>query len=75
MSRIGKKPIEIPGGVEITVSGRDVGVKGPNGALQWQVPEGITIVVDSDARQISVARDSETRQARAFHGLSSTIVS
>jgi large subunit ribosomal protein L6 len=74
MSRIGKKPIEIPGGVEITVSGRDVGVKGPNGSLQWQVPEGITVVVDSAARQVSVTRDSETRQARAFHGLSRALI-
>ena len=74
MSRIGKKPIEIPGGVEITVSGRDVSVKGPNGALQWQVPEGISVVVDSDTKRIVVSRDGETRQARAFHGLARALI-
>ncbi len=74
MSRIGKKPIEIPGGVEITISDRDVSVKGPNGALQWQVPEGISVAVDSGAKQIAVSRDGETRQARAFHGLARALI-
>ena len=74
MSRIGKKPIEIPGGVEVTLSGRDVSVKGPNGALQWQVPEGISVTIDTDAKQLLVSRDAETRQGRAFHGLSRALI-
>jgi large subunit ribosomal protein L6 len=74
MSRIGKKPIEIPGGVEVTLSGRDVSVKGPNGALQWQVPEGISVTIDSDAKLLLVSRDAETRQGRAFHGLSRALI-
>ena len=74
MSRIGKKPIEIADGVEIKLNGRDVSVKGPNGALKWQVPEGISVSVDSDSKQILVSRDAETRQGRAFHGLSRALI-
>ena len=74
MSRIGKKPIDIPGGVEITLSGRDVSVKGPNGNLQWQVPEGISVAYDDGAKQLSVTRDSDSRQGRAFHGLSRALI-
>lgn len=74
MSRIGKKPIEIPGGVEVTVSGRDVSVKGPNGALQWQFPEGVSVAIDSEAKQVLVSRDADTGQSRAFHGLTRALI-
>lgn len=74
MSRIGKKPIEIPGGVEVTLNGRDVSVKGPNGSLQWQVPEGITVAIDDGSKHISVTRDADSRQSRAFHGLSRALI-
>jgi len=74
MSRIGKKPIEIPGNVEVKLNGRDVDVKGPNGSLQWQVPEGISVALDSDSKSLSVSRDSDTRQAKAFHGLSRALI-
>ncbi|NQV25025.1 MAG: 50S ribosomal protein L6 [Rhodopirellula sp.] len=74
MSRIGKKPIDIPAGVEITLSGSDVRVKGPNGDLSWQVPEGIKVLVDADANIMSVTRQSETAQLRALHGLSRALI-
>ena len=74
MSRIGKKPIEIPGGVEVTLSGRDVSVKGPNGALRWQTPEGVSVTVDGETKQLTVSRDSDTGQSRAFHGLTRALI-
>jgi large subunit ribosomal protein L6 len=74
MSRIGKKPIEIPGNVEVTLNDRDVGVKGPNGTLQWQVPEGITVTLDEDSKHVVVARDSDSGQDRAYHGLSRALI-
>src|SRR6478752_5632556 len=42
MSRIGKAPIPVPSGVEVTINGSDVAVKGPKGALAWSVPEDFT---------------------------------
>jgi len=74
MSRIGKKPIEIPASVEVMLNGRDVEVKGPNGALQWQVPEGITVTLDEDSKHALVARASDDGQARAYHGLSRALI-
>lgn len=74
MSRIGKKPIEIPSGVEVTISGRDVSVKGPNGALQWQFPDGVGVTVESDAKLILVTRDADTGPLRAFHGLTRALI-
>ena len=57
MSRIGKKPIEIPASVEVSVNGREINVKGPNGTLQWQHPEGVCVAVDSESRRVTVSRD------------------
>ncbi|MDA0808966.1 MAG: 50S ribosomal protein L6 [Planctomycetota bacterium] len=74
MSRIGKKPIEIPANVEVSVSGREICVKGPNGTLQWQHPEGVSVVVESDSRRVTVSRDSDTGTLRAFHGLTRALV-
>lgn len=74
MSRIGKKPVDIPDSVTVTLKGRDVTVKGPNGELNWQVPEGISVAVDDAGKQLSVTRDADTRQSRAFHGLSRALI-
>ena len=74
MSRIGKKAIQIPDSVTVTVRDRNVDVKGPNGELQWQVPEGISVTLDKEAKSISVLRDSDAGQARAFHGLSRALI-
>lgn len=74
MSRIGKKPVDIPDSVTVTLNGRDVTVKGPNGELQWQVPEGISVSVDDAGKQLQVSRDADTGQSRAFHGLSRALI-
>jgi large subunit ribosomal protein L6 len=67
MSRIGKKPIAIPGGVEVKVAGANVSVKGPLGKLDWAVARGVNVAVDQG--QIVVSRSSEDRKIRALHGL------
>ena len=67
MSRIGKKPIAIPGGVEVKVAGSNVSVKGPLGKLDWAVAGGVNVAVDQG--QIVVSRSSEDRKIRALHGL------
>ncbi|CUS32262.1 50S ribosomal protein L6 [Candidatus Nitrospira nitrificans] len=67
MSRIGKKPIAIPGGVEIKVAGSTVSVKGPLGKLDWSLMEGVDVAVSNG--QVVVGRSSDDRQLRALHGL------
>jgi large subunit ribosomal protein L6 len=67
MSRIGKKPITVPSGVDVKVSGSNVSVKGPLGKLDWSLAQGVSVAVDNG--QIVVTRSSEDRKLRALHGL------
>ncbi|MCX6480484.1 MAG: 50S ribosomal protein L6, partial [Mycobacterium sp.] len=73
MSRIGKQPIPVPGGVDITIDGQHLSVKGPKGALELAVAEPIT-VSRSDDGTILVARPDDERRSRSLHGLSRTLV-
>lgn len=72
MSRIGKLPIEIPQGVEISMDGQTITAKGPLGTESVTVREEITITKE-DNKVILVRRDEE-RKTRALHGLSRTLV-
>src|SRR6202162_6343132 len=74
MSRIGKQPIPIPSGVDVTIDGQNVSVKGPKGALQLQVAEPITVSRDDDGA-ILVSMADDERHNRSLHGLSRTLVS
>ncbi len=67
MSRIGKKPIVIPGGVEVKVAGSTVSVKGPLGKLDWSLVQGIGVAVDNG--RVVVSRSNDDRKVRALHGL------
>ena len=67
MSRIGRKPIPLPQGVTYSVDGNSLKVKGPKGALQRKIAPGITFSDENNV--VSVLRDSDTRQSRAYHGL------
>jgi large subunit ribosomal protein L6 len=67
MSRIGKKPVEIPKGVEIKISGTLVNVKGPKGVLEVSLPPGITGEVADG--MLTLNRADDERETRAFHGL------
>ena len=72
MSRIGKQPITVPGGVEVTIDGRHVTVKGPNGTLEHDVPE--TITVTREGEELLVTRPDDERENRALHGLTRSLV-
>ena len=72
MSRIGRMPITVPSGVEITIAGQSVSVKGPKGSLSLNVAEPIQ--VSQTEGVITVARPNEERLTRSLHGLSRTLV-
>ena len=74
MSRIGKKPIPVPTGVDVTIDGQTVSVKGPKGTLDLTVAEPITVVRSEDGA-IVVNRPDDERESRSLHGLSRTLVS
>ena len=72
MSRIGRKPIPVPDKVEVTISGRDVSVKGPKGQVSTRVPE--TVTVELKDGEVLVTRGGEETRHRALHGLARTLV-
>src|SRR6202046_1653966 len=72
MSRVGRSPITVPSNVTVTLSGETVNVKGPQGSLERQLPEGITIAQEGDT--LVVTRPDDERQHRALHGLSRSLV-
>jgi large subunit ribosomal protein L6 len=69
MSRLGKKPVGIPAGVEITFADGVMRVKGPKGELSQGLKGSISLEVDSEKKEAWVRRAGDTRQERAFHGL------
>ncbi len=73
MSRIGKLPIPVPSGVEVTLDGQDVTVAGPKGSLSLTVREPIS-VARNDEGEIEVSRPNDERVARSLHGLTRTLV-
>ena len=73
MSRIGRLPIPVPSGVDVSIDGRNVTVKGPKGTLSHRVAEPIEIAKVDDGT-LEVTRPDDERQNRALHGLSRTLV-
>jgi large subunit ribosomal protein L6 len=73
MSRIGRLPIPVPSGVDVSIDGRNVTVKGPKGTLSHRVAEPIQIAKVDDGT-LEVTRPDDERQNRALHGLSRTLV-
>ena len=72
MSRIGKAPIPVPSGVDVTIAGAHITVKGPKGTLERDLPGAIT--VRQDGEQLVVERPNDERQSRALHGLVRSLV-
>jgi large subunit ribosomal protein L6 len=72
MSRIGKAPIPVPGGVTVTLQGLDVTIKGPKGELKRTLPDGVSIAQEGDT--LVVSPNSESRRSRERHGLCRTLV-
>jgi large subunit ribosomal protein L6 len=77
MSRIGKKPITVPSGVEITLDGPRIGVTGPRGRLERVFPENMVFSMekaDGEATVLTVSRPDDQRDSRALHGLSRALL-
>lgn len=74
MSRIGKQPIPVPAGVDVTIEGQSISVKGPKGTLGLTVAEPIKVARNDDGA-IVVTRPDDERRNRSLHGLSRTLVS
>ena len=72
MSRIGKNPIPVPSGVDVTIAGAHITVKGPKGTLERDIPGAIT--VRQDGEELLVERPNDERQNRALHGLVRSLV-
>jgi len=72
MSRIGKKPIDVPAGVTVTLEGRHVTVTGPRGTLSRSLPPIVTVQIDGSV--ISVVRPNDENASKAMHGLTRTLV-
>ncbi len=74
MSRIGKKPVPIPDGIKVSVSGRTINVEGPAGKLSWTHRPELTIAVDTAAKAVVVNRPGDDRMSRSLHGLTRTLI-
>ena len=72
MSRIGKHPVAVPAGVEVTLDGQDLAVKGPKGQLSLTVSEPITVTHENG--ELVVSRPDEERRSRSLHGLTRTLI-
>jgi len=72
MSRVGKNPVVVPSGVDVTVDGQNVKVKGPKGELTLTVSEPIQVVLEDGA--VVVTRPNDERRNRALHGTSRSLV-
>jgi large subunit ribosomal protein L6 len=73
MSRIGKKTIAVPAGVQVTLSGQTITVKGPKGQLAWTIVDEIE--VKQEGAELTLAPREDTQRARGMWGLSRTLVS
>ncbi len=73
MSRIGKKPVELPGGVTATVSGQTIEVKGPKGTRSFKATDDVTITVEDNA--VNIQPRGKSKRARQQWGMSRTQVS
>jgi len=72
MSRIGKKPIEIPDGVKIRMDGSLIVAEGPKGTLSKEIPAGVEVILEGNA--ILVNPGSDDRRGRSMHGLARTLI-
>jgi len=72
MSRVGKQPVPIPGGVTITLDQRVVTVKGPKGELHQALPDKVDVVIDD--KVVTVTRKDEDKKSKAWHGLTRALI-
>lgn len=72
MSRIGRLPITVPSGVDVTIDGATVSVKGPKGELNHEVPNPIEVSLEEGT--LTVTRPNDERESRSLHGLTRTLI-
>lgn len=72
MSRIGNSVIEVPGNVEVKISGSEVAVKGPKGQLAITLPEPISAAIEGNV--VTVSRENDERSSKALHGLNRSLI-
>lgn len=77
MSRIGKKPVEVPSGVKVEISGQAIKVSGPmtKKPLAWTLPGAVKAALDDAGKNVVVTRVDDQKQSRAMHGLSRALIS
>jgi len=73
MSRIGRKPIVIPAGVDVKIDGSTVSVKGPKGELTQTMHSNMTLAIEGN--EVLVTRPNDEKENRSLHGLTRTLVS
>ena len=73
MSRIGKKPIVIPAGVDVKLDGAKITVKGPKGTLERELHP--SMIVEMEGNEINVSRPNDNKENRSLHGLTRTLIS
>lgn len=73
MSRIGKQPVPVPSGVDVTIDGQTVTVKGPKGELSQSFSDVLAIALEDGA--VVVTRPDDSREAKSLHGLTRTLIS
>jgi large subunit ribosomal protein L6 len=72
MSRIGRLPIEIPSGVDVSIDGASVTVKGPKGSLAHTVPQPLSVAIEDG--KVLVSRPDDERVSKSLHGLTRTLI-
>ncbi len=68
MSRIGKTPVAVPGGVKVSAGGGRLSVTGPKGAVESFFPGELSLAADPDGRAVRLGRRDDSKQCRALHG-------
>lgn len=74
MSRIGKQPVVVPSGVDVSISGNTIKVKGQHGELSYEAHPRMSLHYDESERQIRVERPNNQRENRALHGLTRSLI-
>jgi large subunit ribosomal protein L6 len=72
MSRVGRKPIEIPGGIKVAVEGRKVKVEGKGKTIEHEIPGGFTAALEDNC--LVITRPSDSRSDRALHGTTRSLI-
>jgi large subunit ribosomal protein L6 len=74
MSRIGKKPVQVPDGVKLQISDHTITVEGPLGKLQWEHHPQVDVAYDPASQTVAVSRRDDQRLSRALHGLTRALI-